>query len=88
MSNKILRKELELTLVKTIEDVLSKINSPATKKINKLTQEASKTIAKKFFKTIKLESEIKKATSKIVSKKTAVLPKKEVKAPIKKVIHK
>ena len=84
MSNKILRKELELTLVKTIEDVLTKVNPGAAKKIKNSTQEASKTVAKKFFKTIKSETKIKKMPSKIIVKKTVVIPKKEVKAPVKR----
>ncbi len=88
MSNKILRKELELTLVKTIEDVLTKANPLATKKIKKATQEAAKSVAKKFFKTIKLEAKIKKAPSKIVAQKTTLIPKKVVKAPIKRIAQK
>lgn len=84
MSNKILRKELELTLVKTIEDVLTKVNPAAAGKIKKSTQEASKTVAKKFFKTIKLEAKIKKTPAKKSVKKTVVSSKKEIKAPIKK----
>lgn len=84
MSNKILRKELELTLVKTIEEVLTKVNPGVAGKIKKSTQEASKIVAKKFFKTIKSEAKIKKTPGKKVVKKTAVTPKKQVKAPLKK----
>ncbi len=84
MSTKILRKELELTLIKTIEDVLTKVNVGAAKKVNKSTREASKTIAKKFFKTIKSDAKVKKTPSKAIVKKAVVTPKKEGKAPTKK----
>src|SRR4051812_1881282 len=53
MNKKELRKELELSLVRSIEAVLSKNNSAATKKIRKTTFDASKTIAKKFYKSLK-----------------------------------
>lgn len=84
MSNKILRKELELTLTKTIEDVLTKVNAGAAKKVNKSTREASKIIAKKFFKTIKSDAKVKKTPLKAIGKKAVVTPKKERKAPTKK----
>lgn len=53
MNKKELRKELELTLVKAIEEVLNKKNSEATKKIRKTTYDASKSVAKKFYKSLK-----------------------------------
>jgi len=53
MNKKELRKELELVLVKTIEEVLNKRNSETAKKIRKTTYEGSKTIAKKFYKSLK-----------------------------------
>jgi hypothetical protein len=88
MSNKILRKELELTLVKTIEDVLTIVNSGATQKTIKATQEAAKTVAKKFYKTIKSEAKIKKTPAKTVAKKTVAVPQKTVKPIVKKVVQK
>ena len=63
MNKKELRKELELTLVKTIEEVLSKKNSEASKKIRKTTYEASKTIAKKFYKSLKEKPKAKQKPS-------------------------
>jgi hypothetical protein len=88
MTNKILRKQLELTLVKTIDDILTKVNAVAAKKIKKSAQEASKTIAKKFFKTIKSEEKTKKKPSGIVVKKTVVIPKRIVKTALKKASQK
>lgn len=82
MSKKELRKELELTLVKTIEEVLNKQNTVATSKIRKTTHEASKMVAKKFLKIIKSIAEIKIVTPPKTVKK-ALLPIKKVvvKAP-------
>ena len=57
MNKKELRKELELTLAKVIEESLTKINADAAKKISKTTLDASKSIAKKFYKAIKTFSE-------------------------------
>jgi hypothetical protein len=68
-NKKALRKELELILVKTIEGVLTTHNVEATKKIKRTTTDASKTIAKKFYKTIKTVSTKKPATSKNSAKK-------------------
>ncbi len=53
MDKKKNRKELEITLVKGIEDILKKNNATASKKITKTTQEAAKYIAKKFYKAMK-----------------------------------
>jgi hypothetical protein len=68
MNKKELRKELELTLVKTIEDVLNKHNAKSAKKVRRTTFEVSKIVAKKFYKSLKQET-------KIVSKKTAPVKK-------------
>lgn len=87
MNKKELRKQLELTLVKTIEEVLNKNNSDATKKIRKTTYEASKNVAKKFYKTLKAEvkpsiknsskkSEVTK-TSKPAVKRTKIAAKRK-----------
>ena len=85
MNTKLLRKELELTLVKTVGETLAKVNTTAAKKIKKTTKEASKTIAKKFVKIIKAESKIKKTTpKKTAPKKTNLSPKKNVKHAVKK----
>jgi len=80
MNKKELRKELELTLVKTIEEVLSKKNAESAKKVRKTTHEASKTIAKKFYKAMKEKTVTKPA----VKTKTAVKTKAKVAAPVKK----
>ncbi|MCE9539779.1 MAG: hypothetical protein K8R85_11255 [Bacteroidetes bacterium] len=79
MSKKELRKELELTLTKSLEDVLSKRNVEVTKKIRKITHEASKMVAKKFLKNMQAIAE-KKATTPIkIVKKAVVSLKKDVK---------
>ena len=89
MSKKELRKELELTLIKTLEEVLNKQNAAATSKISKTTHEASKMVAKKFYKTIKSIPEKKEI---IIAKKTvkkALVPTKKVRVPSnKKVLQK
>lgn len=85
MNKKELRKELELTLVKAIEEVLSKKNSEATKKIRKTTYDASKSVAKKFYKSLKEKPKAKaipknkpatKAKTKVVAPKTSTGKKK------------
>ena len=82
MDKKELRKELELLLVKTIEEVLSKKNSESSKKIRKTTYDSSKTIAKKFYKSLKEKAKpaAKKAAKKPVKSKAV----KKTKAPVKK----
>ncbi len=78
MSKKTLRKELELILIKTIEEVLNKRDVEATKKIGKTMHEATKMIAKKFLKTMNP-----------LVKNKIVAPKKVIKSPlvpIKKVV--
>jgi hypothetical protein len=82
MNKKELRKELELTLVKTIEEVLSKKNAESAKKIRKTTHESSKAIAKKFYKAIKEKSPVKPANK--AKTKTPVKAKAKSIAPVKK----
>lgn len=81
MNKKELRKELELILVKTIEEVLSKKNSEASKKIRKTTYDASKSIAKKFYKSLKEKPKTKekpksKPTKKAKTKVATPSPKR------------
>jgi hypothetical protein len=80
MSKKELRKELELTLTKSLEEVLSKRNVDVAKKIRKTTYEASKMVAKKFMKNMQPIAE-NKATATIKLLKKAIVPKKKVIAP-------
>lgn len=77
MSKKELRKELELTLTKSLEEVLSKRNVEVAKKIRKTTYEASKMVAKKFLKNIEPIKENKTVTPIRIVKK-AIIPLKKV----------
>lgn len=77
MSKKELRKELELTLTKSLEEVLSKRNVEVAKKIRKTTYEASKMVAKKFLKNIQPIKETKVVTPIRIVKK-AIIPIKKV----------
>lgn len=77
MSKKELRKELELTLTKSLEEVLSKRNVEVAKKIRKTTYEASKMVAKKFLKNIQPIKENKVVTPIRIVKK-AIVPIKKV----------
>jgi hypothetical protein len=77
MSKKELRKELELTLTKSLEEVLSKRNVEVAKKIRKTTYEASKMVAKKFLKNIEPIKENKAVTPIRIVKK-AIIPLKKV----------
>ncbi len=88
MNKKTLRKELELKLLKGIEETLIKQNSMVGKNIHKITRHASKTIAKKFYKTIKASDDKKTAaaagktktlSSKISAKPAITLSSKAVK---------
>ncbi|MEO6902145.1 MAG: hypothetical protein ABI315_03245 [Bacteroidia bacterium] len=79
MSKKDLRKKLEIELMKIIENYLNKSNEEVAGKIRKTTYEASKTIAKKFYKTIKSEKE---------KQTTAIVLKKIIPATLKKVTRK
>lgn len=84
MSKKDLRKELEIELVKVIENYLNKSDEETTEKIRKTTYEASKKIAKKFYKAIKSEND--KQPTAIALKKVSPNPvKKAVKKTAKKV---
>lgn len=53
MNKKALRKELTMSLLKEIEEVLGKHNYKASRRIRKTTREASKTVAKRFVKALK-----------------------------------
>ena len=53
MNKKAIRKELAMSLLKGIEEVLNKHNNAASKKIRKTTLDASKQVAKKFVKALK-----------------------------------
>ena len=75
MDKKTLRKELEAALIKSIDETLDKQNAVAGKKIKKKVQEASKSIAKKFYKTIEVLSEMKPVTHE-THKKPNASPKK------------
>lgn len=77
MSKKELRKELELVLVKTIESVLSKKDALIAPKIRKTTAQASKDIAKKFYKSLK--SLQAKKTNKSMSVKKNISKKSVIK---------
>ena len=72
MSKKALRKELEVILGKTIEEILHLHNPEAAKRTKKVISESSRTIAKKFYKTIKSVAEKKTDTA-----------KKSIKRPVK-----
>lgn len=76
MSKKELRKELELSLLKALEDILNKKNAEITKKIRKTSQEASKIVAKKFFKNLNVATQNKTVIAKKILKK--VIPAKKV----------
>lgn len=78
--NKTHRKELELRLVKTIEEVLSKQNAEAAAKIRKTTVEVCKLIAKKFSKTLKQKTEVAIKTKPVKT----VKKKANAKAAVKK----
>jgi hypothetical protein len=87
MGNKTLRKELELDLIRSIEETLNKRNAIAAGKIKKKVEEASKDVAKKFYKAIKLITNEKAAASKSTSKKAVKKPTVSIrttKAPAKK----
>jgi hypothetical protein len=92
MSKKELRKNLEATLSKLIENALIAEDSTAGKKISKTIRNASKDVAKKFYKAVsaaKHESKVqekslvKTAATKTVAK--AAVKKSPVKAATKKV---
>ena len=64
MNKKQLKKDLEVSLVKTIEDLLISINPDAAKHVNDLVYGASKILAKKFYKSIKHKEEKKEPIAK------------------------
>lgn len=78
MNKKALRKELELNLIKGMEDVLNNHNHEASKKIRKITYEASKTVAKKFVKALKSISGNKIPVSKADKKITSTIKSQSV----------
>ncbi len=84
MTKKELRKELELTLVKTIEEVLSKKNPDNAKKLRKTTQEASKVVAKKFYKSLKEKAVVKTKNKPALKTKKKPALKTKVSTPVKK----
>ena len=64
--NKEQKKEIEQKIILSIEDILSKHNAKAAEKISRHIREAGKTVAKKFAKTVKQQSEKKSKTKKAV----------------------
>ncbi len=100
MSQKKLRKELTVNLLKGIEEVLNKHNPEASTKIRKITLDASKTVAKKFVKALKalpVKQETSKTTKKAAvpvktsgtaeNKIVPVVPKKKI-VPLKSKVKK
>ena len=83
MNKKQQRKDLEVTLIKTIEDLLISINPDAALDVNEIIFGASKILAKKFYKAVKQKEEKKEipAKKKIVGK-AAKAPAKKVAKPI------
>jgi hypothetical protein len=81
MNKKELRKELELNLIKGMEEVLNKQNSEVSKKIRKTTHEASKKVAKKFYKALKLVSGSSKTVlaERLEKQQTATKPARFIK---------
>ena len=79
MNKKHLRKNLELSLVKTIEDLLISINPEAAKQVDEIIFGASKIITKKFYKSIK----VKVKEEKKVEKKASASKKKVTKPSVK-----
>jgi predicted transposase YdaD len=71
MNKKHLRKELELSLVKAIEDLLISKNPEAAKQVDEIIFGASRIIAKKFYKSIKHKEEKKVEAKKVAPKKKA-----------------
>ncbi len=86
MNKKQLRKDLELALVKNIEDLLISIHPEACKEVDEIIYGASRIIAKRFYKSIKQKTEKKtvkkepKTTKATAPKATA---KKAIQPPVK-----
>ena len=78
MNKKHLRKELELSLVKTIEDLLISINPEGAKNVDEIIFGASRIIAKKFYKSLKIKEDKKEEKKEVkkVEKKASVTKKK------------
>ncbi len=74
MNKKQLRKDLEVTLVKTIEDLLISVNPDAAKNVSDIIYGASKILAKKFYKSVKNKEEKKTASPKKKTSKKAAKP--------------
>lgn len=85
MDKKELRKQLELALLKSIEETVSKLNPKVGVAMRKNNHKHSKDIAKKFYKTLKNLSEKKEAPVKKTIKKAV---KKKPAKPLKKAISK
>lgn len=85
MSKKELRKELELNLSKHIENVLVGIDETVAKKIRKTTLEASKLVAKKFYKISKQNTDKKSTIPAKQPKKVAPKAGNEKNSTVKKV---
>ena len=74
MNKKQLRKDLELALVKNIEDLLISIHPEACKEVDEIIYGASRIIAKRFYKSIKQKTEkktVKKEPLKTAKEKAA-----------------
>jgi len=86
MNKKQLRKDLELALVKNIEDLLISIHPEASKEVDEIIFGASRIIAKRFYKSIKQKTE-KKTVKKQPKKTKAPTPKtttkKAIQPPVK-----
>lgn len=99
MKTKEKRQELELALIKSIEEILIKEHPEAAKTIRKITYEAAKKLAKKFFKTLKTvqpkTKSVKNVSSvspkKLIIKRSKVntkLSAKVAKKPVKTIVLK
>jgi ribosomal protein RSM22 (predicted rRNA methylase) len=84
MDKKTLRKELEKALISSIEETLNKRNAIAGKQIRKKIEEASKTVAKKFYKAIGQLSDSKPVMPKTIAKKAAPVKKAATKKAVTK----
>jgi hypothetical protein len=85
MSKKTLRKSLEASLSKMLVETLNQRDPSATGKISKTIGEASRMIAKKFYKTSRVPKPpvAKKAPAKATPKKAAPKKKSVVKTKAK-----
>lgn len=83
MKTKEKRQELELALIKSIEEILTKKNPEAAKTIRKTTYETAKKLAKKFYKTLKTIPPKTKTVKKVSSTSPKKLIVKRNKATIR-----